>query len=86
MSGCTCCFWVPFGYFPSVWLSRWLTPLFVHRLHCRRCGFDHDPVSVWNIGSYTDYCERHILRVKDPITGKCIGWIDCPQCGSTILL
>lgn len=86
LGGCFSCTWIVFGFYPSWWLASWLTPLFVHRLHCRRCGFDIDPFGVWSVGDYTDYRERHILRVRHPLNGTRVGYLSCPQCDSTILL
>ncbi|MBI1902939.1 MAG: hypothetical protein HYS13_17720 [Planctomycetia bacterium] len=76
----------PLAYHLSHRVAWDLTANFVSRLQCPRCAFQLPAVGVWTVGSYTDHHEQNIYNVRSPIDGKHIGWIDCPQCGSTIVL
>jgi hypothetical protein len=82
------CLWLPFGFWPSKWAAHLLAIHLVKSIRCPRCQCDIDAVSVWSSGSYTDYRERHVLAFRNPIDGRRIGWINCPnpKCKSTILL
>lgn len=75
-----------FGYWPTRWYAELLTPFFVTMIKCPRCGLEREAVGIWGTGSYTDHVERHILRFKNPIDGSRVGYMDCTECGSTILV
>jgi len=68
-------------------LARALVPLFVSRVVCPGCHEDIDCVGVWNCQcGFHDHKERHLLAKRCPKCGQGSGHLDCPRCGSTILL
>ena len=68
------------------WLTRVVLSRLVKKLTCNHCGLAIDAVGRWKIGQYHDPKERHVYRVKSPLDGKYLGWIDCPKCEATIVL
>jgi len=60
--------------------------LVIKTIPCPGCGFEMDAVDRWVIGGYTDHREQHYLWARNPISGNCVGQVDCPHCGATILV
>lgn len=67
-------------------ITNLILPHLIHSVRCPGCEEDIEAVGRWTIGDYTDHRDRHILRVRHPRDGSCIGQTNCPRCGSTILI
>ena len=81
------CVWVVFGFYPSFYFSRLITPLIVTTFKCPGCAEHFPAVSRWKCGcGYADHRERHALSFRCPKCRGVLGYLDCEQCGATILI
>ena len=78
--------WLFIGNRPSYFYAEFMGAFLIACLPCPRCGLEHDAVAIWSGGGYTDHVERHFLLFRNPTDGGRVGMLDCPACGSTILV
>lgn len=81
------CVWLVFGFYPSRLLARFITPLIVTTFKCPGCAEQFPAVSRWTCGcGYTDHRERHALSFSCPKCSGVLGYVDCEQCGATMII
>lgn len=78
--------WLFVGNWPSYLYAEFVGAFLIACLPCPRCGLEYEAVAIWSSGGYTDHAERHFLRFRSPIDGSRVGSMDCPECGSTLLI
>lgn len=75
-----------FWWFVGAYFARLIGVMMVSSLRCKGCGLEIPAVGRWQIGSYTDHRDRHVLWAKNPIDGGRMGHINCPQCSCTVII
>ncbi len=79
--------WLFLGGRASDFLTNGITSLLVSSFRCPGCGEGKEAVGRWQCGcGFVDYREQHAWRFHCPKCHAWLGYVNCDQCDSTLIL
>lgn len=87
MFNCFTLVWTLFGFYPSLFLSPYVTATMITALRCPGCGEVIPCVDHWNCGcGFHDHRQTNVLMSGCRACGRRASHINCPRCDVSIMI